>query len=108
MPGRYIVFACFGFLPRIKCAQAAYLVAAALIRPACTWPPWCPAVNLARGSRPVLRRNPPAVLNARSVFPAAFSRCVLQLVHVKNPGLARGYAGRFVRAALYGPRLVAR
>lgn len=103
MPGRYIVFAHFGFLPRIKRAQAAPPVAARLIRPACTWPPWCPAVNLARDPRPVLRRNPPAVLNARSVFPAAFSRCVAQLVNVKTPGLVRSYAGRVARAAPGGP-----
>ena len=69
MPGRYIVFAYFGFLPRIETAQAAPLVAARLIRPACVFWTWSQAVNLARDPRPVLRRNPPAVLKTRSVFP---------------------------------------
>jgi hypothetical protein len=71
MPARYIVFAYFGFSPRIERAQAAPLVAAALIRTACVFWTWSQAVNLARDPRPVLRPNPPAVLNARSVFSAA-------------------------------------
>ena len=50
------------------------------------------AVNLARGSRPVLRRNPPGV-----------SHAVAQLVNVKNPGMARSYAGPVARAAPGGP-----
>ena len=92
MLSSYIVFAYFGFLPRIKRAQAAPLVAAALIRPACVFWTWSQAVNLARGPRPVLRLNPPAV-----------SHAVLQLVNVKTPGLARSYAGPVARAAPGGP-----
>ena len=99
MRSRYIVFSYFGFLPRIKTAQAAPLVAARLIRPACVFCTWCLAVNLARDPRPVSRRNRPAVLKTRSVFPAA----VAQLVNVKNPGMARSYAGPVARAAPGGP-----
>ena len=36
-------------------------------------------------------------------FSRCASRCVAQLVHVKTPGLARGYAGRVARAAPGGP-----
>ena len=68
MRSRYIVFSYFGFLPRIKTAQAAPLVAARLIRPACVFWTWCLAVNLARGPRPVRRQNRPAVLKTGSVF----------------------------------------
>jgi len=103
MPARYIVFAYFGFSPRIERAQAAPLVAAALIRTACVFWTWSQAVNLARGPRPVLRRKPPAVLNPRSVFPAACAAAVPQLVNVKTPGLARSYAGPVARAAPGGP-----
>ena len=103
MRPRYIVLGRPGFLPRIKTRQAAPLVAAALIRPACVFRTWSPAVNLARGPRPVLHLNPPAVLNPRSVFPAAGAAAVLQLVNVKTPGLARSYAGPVARAAPGGP-----
>jgi hypothetical protein len=92
MPGRYIVFAYFGFLPRIERAQAAPVVAARLIRPACVFWTWCLAVNLARDPRPVRRQKRPAVLNA-----------VLQLVNVKSLSLARSYAGPVARAAPGGP-----
>ena len=79
------------------------MVAARLIRPACVFLTWCPAVNLARDPRPVLRPNPPAVLNPRSVFPAAGAAAVQQLLNVKTPGLARSYAGPVARAAPGGP-----
>jgi hypothetical protein len=92
MRPRYIVLGRPGFLPRIETRQAAPVVAAALIRPACVFWTGCPAVNLARGPRPVLPLNPPAVLNA-----------VAQLVNVKTPGLARSYAGPVARAAPGGP-----
>jgi hypothetical protein len=68
MRSRYIVFGRPGFLPRIERAQAAPVVAARLIRPACVFWTWCLAVNLARGPRPVRRQKRPAVLNPRSVF----------------------------------------
>ena len=92
MLSSYIVLGRPGFLPRIETRQAAPVVAAALIRPACVFCAWSQAVNLARGPRPVLPLNPPAVLNA-----------VAQLVNVKTPGLARSYAGPVARAAPGGP-----
>jgi len=68
---RYIDFARPVFSPRIENGQAAPLVAAALIRPACVFWTWCQAVNLARDPRPFLRPNSPGVLKTRSVFSAA-------------------------------------
>ena len=83
------------------------MVAARLIRPACVFWTWSQAVNLARGPRPVSRRNRPAVLKTGSVFSAAcaafFVDLVQQLVNVKTPGLARSYAGPVARAAPGGP-----
>jgi len=92
MLSSYIVFAYFGFSPRIKTRQASPLVASRLIRPACVFWTRSQVLNLARDPRPVLRRNPPAVLNA-----------VAQLVNAKSLTLARSYAGPVARAAPGGP-----